>query len=193
MSIEALGLPEGSDHLRERTDSPVVLVPHDERWRPLFDEERARIQRVLGDRLVHIAHVGSTAVAGIAAKPILDIAATIRSLDEAATCVEPLASVGYVYIPEMEQDLPQRRYFRKDGRPGVCTHHLHVYGEGHPDFRDYLVFREYLQRNPEAAREYEELKQKLASTVGRADYTKGKGPFIEAILERARDELGSFD
>lgn len=82
-------------------------------------------------------------------------------------------------------DLPNRRYFRKGHAPRVHTHHLHMYGEGHPEFEAYLLFRDYLRAHPPGAKEYEALKRQLAATLSRAQYSDAKGPFVRAVLRGA--------
>ena len=185
MREHALGLKQDPGDLPEKSSTPVEVVAYDDRWPALYEEESARIREVLGSLLVRIEHVGSTAVPGLAAKPILDIAATISDIERAKECIDPLAEIGYVYMAEFEADLPNRRYFRKDQRPLYRTHHLHMYGEGHEEFESYLVFRDYLRANVSTRGEYEDLKRRLAKTAGRAEYTKSKGPFIVSVLKQA--------
>jgi len=172
----------------EMQNTPVHLERPDRTWPERFAAEAAVIKGVLGDQAVAIEHVGSTSVQGIYAKPIIDIAVAVVSFDEVPKCVEPLGRIGYEYVPEFESTLPNRRYFRKDSPEGIRTHHVHMYEKGHVEFVEYLLFREYLRRHADAARDYERLKQDLAARLGRRDYTAAKAPFIRSVIDRARAE-----
>ena len=103
---------------------PVVVVPYDEAWPSLYEEERARIERVIGPWVEEIEHVGSTAVPGLAAKPVIDIMVGVRSLKYSPILVERLVGIGYEYVPEFERVLPFRRYFRKI-REGTVSDRCH--------------------------------------------------------------------
>ena len=97
-------------------EDPVVVVPYDEAWPALFEEERDRIERAIGPWVEGIEHVGSTAVPGLAAKPVIDIMVGVKSLDDTPILVERLEAMGYEYVPEFERQMPQRRYFRASSR-----------------------------------------------------------------------------
>jgi GrpB-like predicted nucleotidyltransferase (UPF0157 family) len=167
--------------------APVIIVEYDASWPKMFAEESARIRSVLGDKLVALEHVGSTAVPGLAAKPIIDMLAGVQSLSHAAGCIEPLRDMGYDYVPELETDLPERRYFHK-GPAGARTHHLHMVEVASDFWERHLLFRDYLRGHPETAHEYARLKRKLADEFGtdREGYTRAKTPFITTVEERAR-------
>lgn len=167
--------------------TPVRLSEYDMRWPLMFDEEAARIRAALDGLLVRIEHVGSTAVPGLAAKPTIDIAVTVGSLDLAPACIEALRDLGYEYEPRYEKLIPHRRYFRK-GPPGERSFHVHLYEDGHPDVDDYVMFRDRLRADPTAAREYEQLKHRLSQTMVRAEYTEAKSPFIRSAIEASRAE-----
>src|SRR5215210_3132601 len=92
---------------------PIIVVPYDEDWPSLYEEERARIERAIGPWAEGIEHVGSTAVLGLAAKRIIDIMVGVRSFDDSPTLVERLVGIGYEYVSEFERVMPFRRYFRK--------------------------------------------------------------------------------
>jgi GrpB-like predicted nucleotidyltransferase (UPF0157 family) len=171
--------------------APVMIADYDPRWPAMFEEERARILGSIGHRVLSIEHVGSTAVAGLAAKPIIDIGVTIRSLDEAPACVPPLARLGYEYVPEYEAQIPDRRYFRK-GTPQARTHHLHMYEPASDQYVRHTLFRDYLRTHPETARQYEVLKRDLANRFpnDREAYTEAKTAFVESVLALARATAG---
>lgn len=166
---------------------PVVIVPYDPRWPRMFEAEADLIRRQVGPHLDSLDHIGSTAVPGLAAKPIIDIMPGLRRLSDAQACIEPLASIRYEYVPEYEKTLPERRYFRK-GPPEGRTHHLHMV-ESKSDFSGrYLLFRDFLRSHPDVAGEYERLKRRLAKDhrTNREAYTEGKSTFVKAVIARAR-------
>lgn len=172
-----------------RVVSPVRIVEYDPRWPEMFEEDRRRILEVAGAYVTGVEHVGSTSVPGLAAKPIIDILVGVRKLSYALACVSPLYAIGYEYVPRVEILLPERRFFRR-GRPDAGTHHLHMVEEGGEFWRRQLLFRDYLRAHPEAAREYEVLKRRLADAHGpdRGAYTDAKTDFIESIVGKARAE-----
>ncbi len=169
-----------------------VIVEYDPRWPAFFEEERARLLATSGTLLAAIEHVGSTAVPGLAANPIIDILGGVRDLGEVTRYVTDLARIGYEYVPQYEVFIPERRYFRKP-RTGQSprTHHLHIVELTSTFWRRHLLFRDYLRTHPVALREYADLKQRLAAEYGDdgRGYTDAKGPFIESIVGRAEGKL----
>jgi GrpB-like predicted nucleotidyltransferase (UPF0157 family) len=160
----------------------VKLAPHTELWHQLFAEEEARLREAIGEHVVAIEHVGSTAICGLPAKPIIDIAAAVREAVDAQACVRLLENIGYEY--RGESGIAGRYYFVK-GEPR--THHLHMVESGSDLWRDHLLFRDYLRRHQEVAEEYERLKRDLAIKYesDRGAYTEGKSRFIGEVLKRA--------
>jgi len=141
---------------------------------------------------VAVEHVGSTAVPGLAAKPVIDIVVGVRRLKDAAACAAPLAAIGYECVPEYEAEIPDRRYFRK-GPFGGRTHHLHMVEFGGAFWRRHLAFRDWLRTHPEDAARYGALKRELAATheADREAYTEAKNAFVREVeahvLAAARD------
>ncbi len=180
--------------------SRVEIADYDPRWRPLFEEEKARILDVIGEWAIDIQHVGSTAVPELAAKPIIDIAIGLRRLADGESCIGPLESLGYEY--RGEAGIPGRLFFRKltdDPAPGQTyvgvsrTHHLHMYEATHEEWDRHILFRNYLWRNPHVAKRYEEIKRVLADKYA-ADlegYAEAKAEFIQSVLAEARAEQGT--
>ena len=173
-----------------QTRPPVTIVDYNARWPALYDEEKGRILAAIDPWVADIQHVGSTAVPGLGAKPIIDIMVGRRSLDDARHCIAPLETIGYQYIPEYEDELPERRYFRWPGGDtyrGRGSHHLHMVETTSDFWRRHLLFRDYLRRHPEVAREYECLKRELAARYGadREGYTEAKTEFITSVEEKA--------
>ena len=168
----------------------IIVRNYDPEWPRLFEEERARVQAALGSVVSAVEHVGSTAVPGLAAKPIIDILVGVESLSTArASCVEPLAALGYTYVAEYESWLPGELFFRK-GIPGPWTHHAHVMERENPRWSGLILFRDYLRRHLEVARAYATLKEALAlvfeDDIG--GFRNGKAPFVQAVMEKARRE-----
>jgi GrpB-like predicted nucleotidyltransferase (UPF0157 family) len=186
---------------------PLVVADYDPAWVRRFEEERAMLHRACGrDAFVRIEHVGSTAVPGLAAKPIIDIMPGVRSLDDFAKHIPAIEALGWQYAPETEKPdpalndpgMPFRRYFRKFV-DGVRIGHMHTVEYRSDFWRDHLMFRNYLRVNPDDARAYADLKRKLAETYNRtmlADnvnvnlgYTDYKTEFIESIKAKARARI----
>lgn len=170
-----LGLPGGS----------LELVPYHDEWPCLFEREKRRLQEVVGQHVLEVQHIGSTAIPGMIAKPILDIGVAVADFEEARVCAEPIEALGYTY--RGEHGIPQRHYFVK-GDPR--THHIHMVEIHHPGWESSRLFRDYLIEHPEAAEEYASLKRRLAEVHAndRHAYGEGKGPFIERIVQMARTE-----
>jgi GrpB-like predicted nucleotidyltransferase (UPF0157 family) len=100
---------------------PIIIAEYDSAWPGMFDREREAVRAALGKLVLKVEHIGSTAIPGLPAKPIIDLLVGIRSLAEArARAIEPLVQLGYVYIPEYESWLPDELFFRK-GVPGPWT------------------------------------------------------------------------
>ncbi len=165
----------------------VEIVEYDPRWAVLYREEKTRILATIGHLGVVVEHIGSTAVVGVCAKPIIDILVGVSCLSDAQLCMQPLESLGYKYQPEHEVTLPERRFFGKGEPPREQHYHLHMVEKGGEFWRRHLVFRDYLRSHPETSRQYCELKKKLASEYGsdREGYTEAKTSFIESIVAKA--------
>jgi GrpB-like predicted nucleotidyltransferase (UPF0157 family) len=175
---------------RARAGPPIAvrIVDYDPGWPAMYEAEKKVILQAAGDWLVDIQHLGSTSVPGLAAKPVIDIVAAVTDLDDARNIVDPLAALGYDYVPEYEVEMPMRRYFRKGrrGREGD-KYHLHVVEPNSEFWNRHLAFRDYLRAHPEAAHEYAELKRRLADEHGTDvdAYTEAKSEFILGIQEKA--------
>lgn len=169
---------------------PVVIADYDARWPALYAAERARILEAVGEWLVDIEHIGSTAVPGLAAKPIIDMMGGVRRLADVTPCIPLLRALGYRYVPDFEDALPERRYFYK-GDEGAHTYHLHVVERTDDFWRRHILFRDFLRAHPERARAYGRLKRDLAAHLGadREAYTEAKTVFIEAVVAEARRRL----
>lgn len=161
------------------------MLPYDPEWPRRFERERLLLEEVFGDREARIEHVGSTAVPGLGAKPVIDILVGLVRLSDAEESSAALAKMGYEYVPAYESQIPDRRYFRKP-RSGAREYHLHCVLEGGELWTHHLMFRDYLRAHPESAADYYELKCDLATRCSKEEYVEAKGPFIERILTLAR-------
>ncbi len=173
--------------------TPILVVDYDPAWPARFAIERAAIRSALGAYAVAAEHIGSTAVPGLATKPILDLAVVVPALSVAPRLFAPLAGLGYEYVPAYEAALPDRRYFRKGPHGGVQTHHLHMYAQGDAALERYLLFRDYLRAHRERAGAYATLKRALAAQYARdrEGYTEAKSDFILETVALARAARGS--
>ena len=164
----------------------MVVVPYDPDWPRQFQREAVVIHATLGELLLEIEHVGSTAVPGIDAKPTIDLIAYAPAFEDGLACVEPLGGLGYE--AEGEYGTAGRHYFRRY-HDGASTHHLRLYAQDPAHPRHEIVFHDILLAHPDAAREYVTLKYALAERHRRArdTYTEAKTTFISDVLRRASD------
>jgi len=164
----------------------VKLLPHNDEWEIEFDRVKPFLMQALDVKSEDIQHVGSTAIKGIAAKPILDIAVEIESFSELK--IENMLKLGY--DDRQEAGVPGRRLFVLRGIEGVSLHHIHCferYGDG---FRKQIFFRDYLIGHPEIAKQYNDLKIGLAfmNPDDRKRYTEGKNQFVQYVLHQMKDK-----
>ena len=165
-------------------EASVEIVSYDPAWPSLFQQERALLDAALGEWLAGpIEHFGSTAVPGLAAKPVIDIMAGVESLDGSRAAITAAGGLGYVYYP-----------YRPDVMHWFCkpsaafrTHHLHLVPLNSRLWIERLAFRDYLREAPAVAAEYSEMKIGLAKQFefDREAYTDAKGPFIQRVLALA--------
>jgi GrpB-like predicted nucleotidyltransferase (UPF0157 family) len=153
--------------------SPVV--PHDPRWEGRYAEAATRVAAALAPVPITLHHIGSTAVPGIMAKPIIDMLGEVKSLDALDAASPRLVAIGFEAVGEY--GIPGRRYFRLN-EGGVRSHHLHVFAAGAPPIARHLAFRDYLIAHPAVAEDYSALKAGLPAD----GYQEAKDPFIAATL-----------
>jgi GrpB-like predicted nucleotidyltransferase (UPF0157 family) len=162
----------------------VVIAPYSPEWPKKFASEKKELLSAFLPDHVNVEHVGSTAVPGLGAKPIVDIMLGATSLTVIERRIEDLAAIGYRYVPEFESVLPQRRYFVKPAI-GPANFHLHAVETGSPFWVDDLAFRDSLRNDAALARAYLALKQQLAARFGDDPdgYTVAKASFIRGVLD----------
>ena len=164
-----------------KSDSHVELQEHDSAWAERFEEERIRLAGVFDGQVVGIEHIGSTAVPGLCAKPIVDVLVGLRTLELSDEQIAAMETLGYEYLGEFGR--PGRLFFRKAPR----THHVHVVQHGGQHWERQLVFRDALRTDAEERQRYDAFKRRLAAEGHPRDvYTELKTPFIREIEERAR-------
>ena len=164
----------------------VKLAKNHDEWARAFEIEKRSLLKTFGDRIVAIEHVGSTAIPGVPAKPIIDIRVAVTSLDDSYIngFVEPFKKLGYFYMHKF----PDRHFFAK-GPEEKRTHHVSIVKvNSEIGWQDAVLFRDYLRSNKISREEYASFKQKLAEqfTEDRASYTKAKENFIQEIVRLAK-------
>jgi GrpB-like predicted nucleotidyltransferase (UPF0157 family) len=162
---------------------PIAVVDYDPAWPMQFAIEKAHILQTLGELLSVLEHAGSTAVPGLAAKPIIDMWAALRA-PLGPVQIRAMAGIGYEHFGEY--GLAGRDYFVKSSTP-MC--HLHCYPEGHPDWNRHLAFRDWLRAHPEGVQAYAAMKRDLALRFSGdlMAYTEAKSNFIESAIGRGTD------
>jgi GrpB-like predicted nucleotidyltransferase (UPF0157 family) len=185
---------ERDERVLKVASEPVAIVPYDPQWPLRFEQERTHLRSCLPHDLIgRIEHFGSTAVPGLAAKPVIDMLIEVSDLGEARRRIAPiLEAQGYEYFwrPTLGDDGPPfyAWLIKRDAASGERTHHLHMVERTFHEHWERLRFRDYLIGHPEAARKYEDLKLELAKQHpdDRVSYTRGKTRFIEEIMAELR-------
>lgn len=164
--------------------SPIVVTDYDPTWPTLFEQIAQPVREAVADLDATVEHVGSTAVPGLAAKPVIDIDVVVRSAADVPTAIERLRSLGYLY--QGDKGVKGREAFMWP--EGARPHHLYVVGAGNQPYLDHIDFRDYLLDHPEVATDYAALKRKLAEqhSNDRLGYTDAKDEFVSGVLQMAR-------
>jgi len=176
------------------SDDAIHLVSYNEKWPDVAAIEIAAIRAILPTVEFEIEHIGSTAIPGLSAKPIIDLLIGVDSLGTAKQFIEPLERMGYSYWRENPK--AEHFYFVK-GLPLVGgtgrTHHIHLYQKDHEEIKKRLLFRDYLRTHPESSQVYSQLKEDLANKFSndREAYTSAKTNFVNSILKLAEQEPSS--
>lgn len=169
----------------------VRLYPHETAWEAEAEHTIIMLQKLLGDDAKEIQHVGSTAVPAICAKPIIDIALAADSFDDVMKHLPKLQAAGFYY--RAQNNISGQKLFAcgsfYDGTGDLQTHFIHVVLTDSEQWRDYILFRDYLNQHADTAKAYESLKLSLAEAApvdaGRERYLQGKRDFIAAVLRKA--------
>lgn len=165
-----------------REKRQIVIIDYDPRWAGRYELERGRVRRALGASALRIEHIGSTAVPGLAAKPIIDLLVTVADPENESMSVAVLEAVGY----ELRVREPPRHWMLRTPERDV---HVHVWGDDDPEVMRHLKFRDRLRRSSEDRDSYERLKRELAARewTDMNEYADAKTTLIEEILTRAGD------
>jgi len=167
---------------------PIILVDYDPKWSKFYLSEKLKIIKSVGCQNINrIEHIGSTAVPELCAKPTIDILIELLDVTNCDSQIKNLQNIHYHYIPKPENPPPHCMLAKGYSNSGITgqTYHIHLRSTG--DW-DEIIFRDYLINNPEIARQYGDLKRKLAIEFknDREKYTDSKGNFIKIILKKAR-------
>ena len=171
------------------TRDSVIILPPDPSWASAFAAMEAELRLALGARVLGIEHIGSTAVPGLAAKPVIDLLCGVASLDDVPACTPILAARGWQYPVDLNRDLVERRFFLRRSPEGIRTHHAHFIVHRGPLWAEYLLFRDRLRASPELRGRYEALKRDLADRFHdqRERYTASKTDFVKEVLGLGED------
>ena len=171
--------------------NPVIIEDYDAHWPELFESFRARMAVALGAIAAAIEHVGSTAVPGLPAKPIIDIDVLLRSPADLPQAITRLVCIGYEHRGDL--GIIGREAFRC--QQNNFPHHLYVCPPNSREFRRHIAFRDYLRSHPADARVYARLKRELAGRFinDREAYNEAKTTFVEEVLQRASKVAPSCD
>ncbi|MEH2332077.1 GrpB family protein [Nostoc sp.] len=163
----------------------VEVVPYNPIWRGKFDDESKYVALTLGENVVAIHHIGSTAIPYIYAKPIIDLLVEVENITKVDDHSLGMEALGYEVMGEF--GIPGRRFFRKENETGTRTHHVHTFTASSPQVERHLAFRDYMIAHPEDAHKYSELKRKLAKqyTNDMIRYMDGKDGFIKEMQNKA--------
>ena len=162
----------------------MEVVSYNLNWKDMYKEESEKIKNVLSDIIIDIHHIGSTAIPGIKAKPVIDILVEVKDIEEVDQYNCKMKELGYEVMGEY--GIPKRRFFRKGGNKR--THHVHIFQVGNEEIERHINFKEYLIAHPDKGREYSKLKEKLIDkyTYDVENYTNGKSDFIKETDRKAK-------
>lgn len=165
----------------------VELENYNKNWKKEFEKEKKLLKKIFGDDAIDIQHVGSTAIPGLKAKPIIDIALAVENLDIALKHREELEKEDYNFRGNAGVE---GRYFFAKGKEENRTHYLHIEPINSSNWESHILYKKYLLNNPDTIVEYEKLKEELAEKYpnDRKKYTEGKNNFIQNILKKAKEK-----
>lgn len=170
-----------------------MIKPYSFEWSEKYRKEAELIRQTLGDLIIEIQHIGSTAIPGLSAKPIIDIAILTKSIFNIDIFTEALEKIGYDYNPNMSS---AERIFLRKGNP--TEYHLSISESKYTYWTRQILFRDYLRNHPEAVKEYQGIKENAIKGLPEEDfkdlsrskeYNTKKGPFVEKILQLAQKEF----
>lgn len=162
----------------------VHVLPWSDVWPADFGRIRDAVRAAFAPCAVQIEHIGSTAVPGLDAKPVIDVLVGVGRLQDAEAAIPALAARGFAYVSKYEGELPMRRYFVRDATADTPRAHVHAVETGSAIWRRHLAFRDALRADPELREAYRALKLRLAREHAndKAVYSAAKDPFIRTVL-----------
>lgn len=164
----------------------IEVIDHQNNWRSLFLKEKQKIELTLADNnLINIHHIGSTAVEGLAAKPIIDILIEVHSLATLKQKNHDMSQLGY--LCKGENGIAKRVYYQKGGVER--SHHIHAFETGNDLIHQHLIFRDYLIHFEQVKQQYSDIKKQAASICNNnaAFYMNFKNDFIQTHLKKAQE------
>ncbi|MDQ0483796.1 GrpB family protein [Guptibacillus hwajinpoensis] len=163
----------------------VEIHDYKEVWLEMFQLEAQKLERVFGDNVIEIHHIGSTSITGMKAKPIIDLMPVVKNLALVDSKNEQMEEIGYEV--KGENGIKERRYFQKGG--DNRSHHVHVFERGSQDIDRHLAFRDYLSEHPMDHQRYSEKKEELAGKYpfDMESYINGKDSLVKEIEAKALD------
>jgi len=176
--------PDFAPFIREREKETIELQPYSPEWEKKFQQEATALKEIFGENLIDIHHIGSTAIPGIVAKPIIDMLPVVKKIEDVDKLTPAFEKLGYKARGEF--GMPGRRFFMKSKNGKRCFN-VHVFQEGHPDIERHLRFRNHMRTHPEDAKAYSDLKKELIANApdDMEKYCWGKEDFVKAIEVRA--------
>lgn len=161
----------------------VRLLPHNPEWEKEFIMVKEELIKCWGVNIIDVQHVGSTAIKSICAKPILDVAVRLKSIEEMN--VKALTDLGYKYCGAQNEDKTYHLFILR-GEKQISLHHIHCYDKNEYEFELLVGFRDYMNAHLDVALQYQELKVRLAeqNPDDRPSYTKAKEEFIKSIYDK---------
>ena len=166
----------------------IAVVPYQSGWKDLYEREADLLYSTLGAKALRIEHIGSTAIPGMDAKPIIDIMVAVVSLTQATELIPVVEALGYEY--RTRDTIPERLFFAKERTPEYRTHHLNITQQESEFWVNQIAFRDYLRVHEQVAAEYGDLKKHLAKVYSHTHELDrdGKTEFVDRVLELAKEE-----
>ena len=159
----------------------VVVLPYDETWKAEFEKIKTEIEGALGELIIGVEHVGSTAVEGMSAKPCIDLDVIIEDYSDFDSVVTRLEKIGYIH--EGDLGIKGREAFKYAHKPDLMTHHLYVCAQDSEELHRHITFRNFLRSHSEAVEKYSAIKKRAAELFPNDidKYIEYKSPCIEEL------------
>lgn len=168
----------------------IEVCPPQKNWAEQFEREKIILEKIFGQQVIRIYHIGSTAINNIIAKPVIDILMVVKEIQKVESYNREMTKIGYECLGE--NGIQNRRFFYK-GRNNR-SHHLHVFQKNHPEIQRHLLFKDFMNTHPKEAEAYSQLKIELAKKFPYdiKSYMAGKNGFIKNIDQEAKEWHNKF-